>query len=398
MKSARVALVVAGSLAAAAIIALWAFESLEYVTEEVHTPPSFAARRNPWLALSRSLTPVPGVVRYSSASDIDLNDAGVVVLYADDMSGIGAKELGEWVYGGGRLVLAFTAIEEDEDAWYEEEDENDEDRAYEGDEGYDGYEDWAYEEDEESIEDEDGILRGEDAGELLESFGYEEMDAPVFEPPFHGLEPSYRMDDEEWDDITDRFVRSEPLDELPPFITVDTGVNFDDAAADLGTGVYYANDMPKAVIRTYGRGAIFAGGEPYAFMNEGLKLQGNRKLADFMFGKSALKAWVPVVRYAETESKGVRRLDAAPVLLSLALVFAMLLWMSGPRIGAFIPDEIRQRRSLRERFQAEGHFLWRRGAGNRIAGKDGDRRMSKRAFVAEVNARIDDKKTGAKTT
>jgi hypothetical protein len=324
--------IVAAGLIIVSLLTWWAFDSLEFAEIERDFEASLAARQDPWLAIERNLSPEPGTVRYKDAEEIDLIHASVVALDSWDLPALDTDELIDWVETGGRLILIFN---------YEMEEER---------------------------------------TELPEH------------PLFNDLYPDYpEQYVNDTDNVTDNLARSaESFSSLPVNITVDMGVNFTTAHEDAATGVYFAGNDRKAVVRAYGEGVLFAAGLPLALHNDGIKFPGNRELAGFLFDRNyrpGLKVWLPA--RSQYNDAYVKRLNGGPILLSAALVCIMLFWMGGPRLGSIIPDEVRHRRSLRERFTAEGHFLWQHKAGNYMLGNpDEHTKLSKQAFIDAVNHRV----------
>jgi hypothetical protein len=330
----RIIIVIAG-LVIASLLGLWAFNSLEFTEVEKDFPPTDRAQRDPWLAIERSLS--PKIERYEGAGLVPLASASSLVIYIWDLYRFDADAIVSWVKGGGRLIIIF---EEEKD----------------------------------------------------------EMQTTLPEVPlFAGLEPRYSEEGVYTSAKTTETLKRESdiFKALPERISADPNVYFYEAEPDPSTALYGYQDECKAVVRAYGKGIVFACGAPYALYNEGLKNEENRRLASFLFGGEAkpdTKAFIPR-NVISTDSVG-RRFDATPILISSAVVFILLFWMGGPRLGNVIEDEVPGRRSLRERFQAEGHFLWQHRAARYMLGSEENKKgLNKRSFVNAVNAIVKSERT-----
>jgi hypothetical protein len=296
------------ALALFAVLASRVFE-LRQVT--IERSEGRAAALDPWLALDRVLSGKLEVRRYSSLDEIDFSGAGLVVAEGekasayDEASKAEGKSggLGSWVAGGGRLVIAWSGY------------------YYESEVSLPSFPELAPKASEAEREVTSGRARGSYLGKAvdIEAAGSIRFDRPEAGEGYLGLS--------------------------------------DDTAIRL-------------VLRSSGKGWALAGARPLFLENRRLADPGNRDFAGELLGQGMEGVvWLPAPSRGETAAKAgglAARKAFLPVAGTALLVCLALLWLRAPRFGPTIPEPSADRRSILERFRAEGRFLLDRGAGEEL--------------------------------
>ena len=317
----RLIIVIAGIFTAIALVWI-GLTYFEAVPVDKDIPPSRQSLANPYLALERSLGSGFNIKHHHGTGTIDWPNSAVLVVNAEDLPDfeVSAADLASWISQGGYLVIACTRPESDEDA-----------------------------------DDSTNSVSLPD------------------DPLFSDLSPEFTSEDSKKAPANQIVNTSANNDHaFTPDISMDDQVSFpslSDAWAGSTTS-FQTGGKTYGVLRHHGKGLIFVSGRLFALQNQGLKRPENRGFAAGIFGKlspDGKTVWLP----AATRPAGapaIESLDASPVVLSAAFLCILLFWMAAPRRGPVIPDRVQHRKSLRERFRAEGRFLWRAKAGARMIG------------------------------
>lgn len=297
---------------AAALLILYFATALECAPVERTSPPTSEVRNDPFMAIHEILAPDFPVTTYDAPADIDLWDCSYLILYARDLSYFESTELESWVKSGGRLQIVFDKPEQApaDDWWLEE-------------------------------------------GSWIQD-----------------LKPVFIYAEFESSELLSGFVDSNGalVGDSETRITVDQAVSFQNVEDKSDTTHIRARGQNFAVLRNIGNGFVLVAGRPYFMINQYLRKQDNVRFVSELFNGISFKdtgyIWIPSP--GSKVPPKIANLNTLPVIVSIVLLCLLLFWSKLPRLGPTLPEDGADQRSLRERFMAEGRFLWRHGAGDSI--------------------------------
>jgi len=122
---------------------------------------------------------------------------------------------------------------------------------------------------------------------------------------------------------------------------------------------------PRWIQAEYGEGSITFCSDSDFFRNSGIAGEGHAEMLAWLLPGDAVYELVGIED--DTVTMAEKRFPWGKILLPLAVFCGMLVWSRAPRFGPVRETAGRDRRSISERFAAEGGFLWSRTAPGTLA-------------------------------